>query len=139
MMGAGLRQRPTGPLNNSDGAASGRAVAKSAALAAGERIASVDALRGLTILLMVFVNDLGRAAPSWLHHIQPPDADGMTLADVVFPTFLFLVGMSIPLAFERARAAGTSWLSQLGHILVRTAGLLLMGVIELNVEEGSGL
>jgi heparan-alpha-glucosaminide N-acetyltransferase len=106
---------------------------------AGERIASVDALRGLTILLMVFVNDLGRAAPSWLHHIQPPDADGMTLADVVFPTFLFLVGMSIPPAFERARAAGTSWLSQLGHILVRTAGLLLMGVIELNVEEGSGL
>ena len=53
---------------------------------------------GLTILLMVFVNDLGRAAPSWMHHIQPPDADGMTLADVVFPWFLFIVGVSIPLA-----------------------------------------
>jgi heparan-alpha-glucosaminide N-acetyltransferase len=106
---------------------------------AGGRIASVDALRGLTIFLMVFVNDLGRVAPSWLHHIQPPDADGMTLADVVFPTFLFLVGMSVPLAFERARAAGKSRLAQLGHILARTVGLLLMGVIELNVEEGSGL
>ena len=35
------------------------------------RIASVDALRGLTILLMIFVNDLGPAAPSWMHHIRP--------------------------------------------------------------------
>jgi hypothetical protein len=48
------------------------------------RVASVDTMRGLTILLMVFVNDLGPAAPAWMHHIQPPDADGMTLADVVF-------------------------------------------------------
>jgi predicted acyltransferase len=99
---------------------------------AGGRIDSVDALRGLTILLMVFVNDLGPAAPAWMHHIQPPDADGMTLADVVFPAFLFLVGVSIPLAFERARAAGRSKGAQLVHVLTRTAGLLLMGLIELN-------
>src|SRR5438477_13039093 len=95
--------------------------------AARGRIDSVDALRGLTILLMVFVNDLGRAAPSWMHHIQPPNADGMTLADIVFPAFLFLVGMSIPLAFERSQAAGKSKWAQLAHILTRTAGLLLMG------------
>jgi predicted acyltransferase len=92
----------------------------------------VDALRGLTILLMVFVNDLGRGAPSWMLHVQPPNADGMTLADVVFPTFLFIVGMSIPLAFERAKAAGKSKLAQLWHVLTRTAILLLLGVIELN-------
>jgi predicted acyltransferase len=99
---------------------------------AGGRIDSVDALRGLTILLMVFVNDLGPAAPAWMHHIQPPNADGMTLADIVFPAFLFLVGVSIPLAFERARAAGMSKGAQLVHVLTRTAALLLMGVIELN-------
>jgi predicted acyltransferase len=99
------------------------------------RVASVDALRGLTILLMVFVNDLGKAAPSWMHHIQPPDADGMTLADIVFPFFLFLVGMSIPLAFERAQSAGRSKWAQLGHILVRTIFLLFMGVIELNAND----
>ena len=98
----------------------------------GGRIDSVDALRGLTILLMVFVNDLGPAAPSWMLHIQPPGADGMTLADVVFPAFLFLVGVSIPLAFERARAAGMSKWAQLVHVLTRTAGLLLMGLVELN-------
>jgi predicted acyltransferase len=99
---------------------------------AGGRVASVDALRGLTILLMVFVNDLGRGAPAWMHHIQPSNADGMTLADVVFPLFLFLVGVSIPLAFERARTAGRSKLEQLGHVLIRTVSLLLMGLIELN-------
>jgi len=99
------------------------------------RIISVDVLRGLTILLMIFVNDLGRGAPSWMHHIQPPGADGMTLADVVFPAFLFIVGVSIPLAFERARAAGTSTWAQFGHILTRTAGLLFMGVIVFNSED----
>ena len=104
-------------------------------LPAGVRIASVDALRGLTILLMIFVNDLGHGAPSWMHHIQPPNADGMTLADVVFPAFLFIVGVSIPLAFERARAAGISQARQLGHVLIRTASLLFMGVIVLNSEE----
>jgi heparan-alpha-glucosaminide N-acetyltransferase len=99
------------------------------------RVASVDALRGLTILLMVFVNDLGPAAPSWLHHIRPPRADGMTVADVVFPWFLFIVGVSIPLAFERARWLGVPGWNQLVHILLRTAGLLVMGVIVLNNEE----
>lgn len=103
---------------------------------AAARIASVDALRGLTILVMIFVNDLGPAAPSWMHHIQPPNADGMTLADVVFPTFLFIVGVSVPLAFERAQTAGKSTAAQLLHILTRTAGLLLMGVIVLNAEQG---
>jgi predicted acyltransferase len=96
------------------------------------RVVSVDVLRGLTILLMIYVNDLGRAAPSWMHHIQPPNADGMTLADVVFPTFLFIVGVALPLAFERARATGRSTAAQLLHIITRSAGLLLLGVIELN-------
>jgi heparan-alpha-glucosaminide N-acetyltransferase len=98
------------------------------------RVASVDALRGLTILLMIFVNDLGQGAPSWMHHIQPPNADGMTLADVVFPVFLFIVGVSIPLAFERRLQSGTSRWALLGHILTRTAGLLCMGLIQLNGE-----
>lgn len=92
----------------------------------------MDALRGLTILLMVFVNDLGRAAPSWMHHIQPPRADGMTLADIVFPFFLFIVGVAIPLAQERAANAGVSRRSELRHILIRSAALLLLGVIEMN-------
>ncbi|HKB02633.1 MAG TPA: DUF5009 domain-containing protein [Gemmataceae bacterium] len=121
------------------GGARGKAFDSPEPRPAGGRIDSVDALRGLTILLMVFVNDLGPAAPAWMHHIQPPDADGMTLADVVFPAFLFLVGVSIPLAFERARAAGMSRGAQLVHVLTRTATLLLMGLIELNGPENRTL
>lgn len=99
------------------------------------RVASVDVLRGLTILLMVFVNDLGHRAPAWMHHIQPPDADGMTLADIVFPLFLFIVGVSIPLAQERAWEAGKPVWAELGHILVRTAGLLFLGLVEFNSDD----
>jgi predicted acyltransferase len=106
--------------------------------AAPARVESVDVLRGFTIFLMVFVNDLGRAAPYWLHHIQPPDADGMTVADWVFPSFLFIVGVSIPLALERARLAGVPLTRRLAHIFIRTASLLLMGVIVNDAENETG-
>ena len=70
-----------------------------------DRVASVDALRGLVIFLMIFVNDVAgvKAAPAWLKHVDA-HADGMTLPDMVFPAFLFIVGMSIPLAIGRALA-----------------------------------
>jgi predicted acyltransferase len=60
---------------------------------------------------------------------MPCSADGMTLADTVFPAVLFLVGASIALAFERAEPAGKSKVAQLGHIFTRTAALPFMGVI----------
>lgn len=101
------------------------------------RIASVDTLRGLTILLMVFVNDLGPAAPAWMLHIQPPDADGMTLADIVFPFFLFIAGVSIPLAVENARQRGTAIGLQIVHLLTRTLGLLVMGLVGVNLWNGT--
>ena len=97
-------------------------------------MASVDALRGLVILAMVFVNDLGGAAPAWAKHIQPPDANGMTVADMVFPAFLFLVGMSIPLAFERGKQRGVTLVKQLGHFFSRTVALLLMGIVQFNAS-----
>ncbi|MCR9200167.1 MAG: DUF5009 domain-containing protein [Planctomycetaceae bacterium] len=97
-----------------------------------QRIVSVDVLRGLTILLMVFVNDLGPAAPAWMLHIQPSDADGMTLADIVFPFFLFIVGVSLPLAVETARRRGQSYSTIFLHVLQRTGGLLLMGLVGVN-------
>ena len=97
-----------------------------------DRVISIDVLRGLTILLMVFVNDLGKAAPAWMHHIKPSSADGMTLADVVFPLFLFIAGVSIPLAFRAARSRGESTLRIFVHIVVRSAALIVMGLVEVN-------
>ncbi|MBA5687611.1 DUF5009 domain-containing protein [Rugamonas apoptosis] len=102
-----------------------------------QRVLALDAFRGVTILLMIFVNALAgvRGVPAWLEH-APLGMDGMTVADVVFPAFLFIVGMSIPIATARRLAVGdTSWqLAQ--HIVGRTAGLLVLGVFMVNAESG---
>jgi predicted acyltransferase len=114
---------------------------KSAALLShrSERIQSLDALRGLTILVMIFVNDLAGVpgAPAWMKHIQPPQADGMTFVDVVFPAFLFIVGTSIPFAIGRRLAQGEPLVRVWLHILTRTCGLLLIGVFMVNQESMS--
>ena len=70
-----------------------------------QRIASIDIFRALTMLLMIFVNDLAsvKGLPWWTYHI-PPGEFGMTYVDVVFPAFLFIVGMAIPLAFQKRRS-----------------------------------
>ncbi|MBA5638690.1 DUF5009 domain-containing protein [Duganella sp. LX20W] len=101
------------------------------------RVLALDAFRGLTIVLMIFVNALAgvRGVPAWLDH-APAGVDAMTVADVVFPAFLFIVGMSIPIAVARRRAAGdTTWrLAQ--HSAARTLGLLVLGVFMVNAEGG---
>jgi heparan-alpha-glucosaminide N-acetyltransferase len=103
---------------------------------AAGRIGSVDALRGLVITVMIFVNDLADAprAPIWLKHVGI-NADAMRLPDVVFPAFLFLAGVSIPLAFGRALARDPSRWQLLGKVVTRTLALLVMGVVMVNMEE----
>ncbi len=103
---------------------------------APDRVASVDLLRGLVITLMVFVNDLAGfpRTPAWLKHVGA-SANAMTLPDFVFPAFLFLVGVSIPLAFDRARAQGQTTWRLIRKIGGRTAALLVMGIVMVNVEE----
>jgi predicted acyltransferase len=62
------------------------------------RIRSMDVMRGFTLFLMLFVNDLFiPGVPKWLVHSEA-DEDGMGLADWVFPGFLFMVGMAVPYA-----------------------------------------
>src|SRR5271166_1640789 len=86
------------------------------------RVASIDIFRGLTILVMIFVNDVGevKGLPWWTHH-APPGANFMTYVDMVFPAFLFIVGMSIPLAMRR-RKASESTIKVLSHVLLRSIG-----------------
>lgn len=104
---------------------------------ATERILSIDVFRGFTILVMIFVNDVAGVSgiPVWMKHM-PADADAMTFVDIVFPAFLFIVGMSLPFALNNRLAKGDSFFRLQGHILWRTVGLLVLGVFMVNAESG---
>ena len=80
------------------------------------------------MVLMVFVNEFWKVfnVPHFLEHFDTME-DGMGLSDIVFPMFLFAMGMSIPYALERRIAKGYSTESTLRHIVSRTFALLVMG------------
>ncbi|MFZ2339874.1 MAG: DUF5009 domain-containing protein [Bacteroidales bacterium] len=98
------------------------------------RIASIDIMRGLTLLLMLFVNDLNTdVAPAWLGHMDA-GFDGMGLADWVFPGFLFIAGMSVPFAITNRISQGLTQSDNIKHIIYRTVSLLVIGVLMLNTS-----
>lgn len=96
------------------------------------RILSIDIMRGLTLFLMLFVNDLFvPGVPHWMVHTAA-DYDGMGLADWVFPGFLFMVGLSVQYAISSRVQKGQSKKQIFGHVVIRTLSLLLIGVLMLN-------
>ena len=96
------------------------------------RILSIDIMRGLTLFLMLFVNDLYvPGVPEWLVHTKA-NFDGMGLADWVFPGFLFMVGISVPFAIQNRLKMGDTSPRILVHIFIRTISLLIIGVFMLN-------
>jgi heparan-alpha-glucosaminide N-acetyltransferase len=101
------------------------------------RVASVDAFRGLTFIVMLLVNYLAGASgiPHGIHHVAA-DVDGMGLADIVFPGFMFAVGMSIPFAVNSRLAKGDGLLQLQSHIAWRAFSLVVLGVFMVNMEAG---
>ncbi|KAL0658320.1 hypothetical protein Bca4012_078905 [Brassica carinata] len=61
-----------------------------------ERLVSLDVFRGLTVALMILVDDVGGMLPA----INHSPWDGVTLADLVMPFFLFIVGVSLAFAYK---------------------------------------
>jgi heparan-alpha-glucosaminide N-acetyltransferase len=102
----------------------------------GTRIQSIDIVRGITILVMIFVNDIHgiKELPWWTYHI-PPGQQGITYVDVVYPAFLMMMGMSIPLAFRARVAVGDSQSKILLHTVVRGLCLVAMGILVMNGRE----
>ena len=99
------------------------------------RLASIDIFRALTMLLMIWVNDFWslKNIPKWLEHASATE-DYMGFSDVIFPLFLFIVGLSIPLAIENRLKKGDSR-NEIGkHILIRTLSLLFIGFYMVNAE-----
>ena len=99
------------------------------------RIASIDVFRALTMFLMIFVNDLWSLSevPHWLEHAKVAE-DFLGFSDVIFPSFLFILGMSIPYAVENRMNKGESNWTIVKHIIFRSLALLVMGVFTVNYE-----
>ncbi len=97
------------------------------------RLASLDIYRGLVIVVMTLVNYLSpvEGVPAWSKH-WPEALDGYTYVDVVFPAFLFIVGVAIPLALGRRLSRGDGAAGLAGKILARSAVLILLGVVTVN-------
>jgi len=99
------------------------------------RFASIDIMRALMMMLMIFVNDLWSLTdiPEWLGHAARGE-DRLGLADIVFPGFLFIVGLSLPYAVKARISRGESKLEIFKHIAWRSLALIVMGVYIVNLE-----
>lgn len=102
-----------------------------------KRNTAIDLLRALTMALMLMVNDFWsvNGIPHWMGHAEWGE-DALGFSDVVFPTFLFCVGLSIPYAITAMRRKGKSDGDVVRHILERSFALILMGAFICNYESG---
>ena len=91
-----------------------------------ERLLSVDVLRGLTIAFMILVNNQPPDAFFELNHAQ---WNGFTATDLVFPTFLFLVGLSLVLSTAARLARGATRATLFLHTLRRSVVLFVFGLV----------
>jgi len=91
------------------------------------RLLSLDALRGLTIAFMIMVNNNGSDHAWWF--MKHADWNGLTPTDLVFPTFLFVVGASIVFAVEARLAKGATRVQLAWQTVRRAAILFALGLV----------
>jgi heparan-alpha-glucosaminide N-acetyltransferase len=103
-----------------------------------KRLLSIDVLRALTMLLMIFVNDASGVShiPAWLDHAKESE-DALGFADTIFPAFLFIAGLSIPLAIKSRISKGDTMWQVIFYIVSRSTALLIMGFYHVNLEDYS--
>jgi predicted acyltransferase len=93
-----------------------------------QRVLSIDVLRGLTIALMILVNDPG----DWSHlfsQLDHAEWNGWTLTDLVFPNFLFIVGASIVFSMTARAARGNCKGTLVGKAFARAGKIFLLDLI----------
>jgi len=102
------------------------------------RIVSVDALRGFAVLSIMGLDFVFRTLPKVWDNVVTRELalqmehstwEGFTLFDLIFPLFLFVVGLVIPLALQRRIERGDTQQAIYIHIIKRTGGLFLVGWI----------
>jgi predicted acyltransferase len=103
-----------------------------------DRILSVDALRGFDMfwivggnsVVLAFIGLFVHPIPKWLNdQFTHPDWIGISAWDLIMPTFLFIVGTSMPLAFARRTEPGQSRAQLHLKIIRRTVTLAILGMV----------
>ena len=93
------------------------------------RLVSLDAFRGLTILLMLLVNNIALDTATPVHLTHAPWNEGVRLADLVFPWFLLCVGIAIPFSARSAAKNGITGWRYAGKILWRVVMMFALGLL----------
>ncbi len=106
--------------------------------AGSQRLMSLDALRGADMFLLVGLAGVFHALAKFSDNAvfqflsrqcRHPEWHGFTLYDLIFPLFIFIVGVAIPLSFEKRRQRGETHWQLYRHIAVRTIALALLGLV----------
>ena len=93
----------------------------------GRRLLSLDVARGITIAFMIMVNNNGGSgAWGFMNHA---DWNGLTATDLVFPTFVFVMGISVVFAIEGRLARGATRAQIVRHTVQRAVILCLLGIV----------
>ena len=105
-----------------------------------QRIVSIDFLRGLTIALMIFVNNPGSwgawdsVNSKWINHLFLPFShshwNGCTITDLIFPFFLFIVGASIAFAMGSKKQNFKNHNHLIVKVIKRGLVIFLLGVLK---------
>src|ERR1700761_6565978 len=91
------------------------------------RLVSLDVARGITIAFMILVNNGGSGKYSYAQ-LEHSAWNGWTLTDLVFPSFLFIAGISIVFSNESRLAKGESKTTLRLHVFRRAVILFLLGL-----------
>lgn len=111
-----------------------------------KRVESIDALRGITIFLMILCSSIASNSglPAWMFHCQVPPPDyvfrpevrGLTWVDLVFPIFIFSMGAAIPYWLGSKLGKGDSVLSICLQIIRR---FIVLAAFSLAIGHGSAI
>jgi len=96
--------------------------------AARVRMLSLDVFRGLTIAGMILVNNPGTSQEVY-HPLEHADWNGCTPTDLIFPFFLFIVGVAITLSFAQRVERGDRQWQLMRKILWRTMIIFGLGIV----------
>ena len=88
-----------------------------------KRLLSLDIMRGMTIVCMIIVNNAG--GPHSYLHLEHSDWNGITVCDLVFPFFLFIMGITTYISMSRRNFARNA--STIKKIVKRTMLIMIVG------------